>query len=371
MSNNRTRFRGITVALSIFLLASCLPKTTGVNLQSNLKTGGGVGAGGGGGGGISIVPAGAQFAISQSANLSMNLGIAKMFQFTVTGASSFSGTVNLSVQRDELDLVDPAKYVTITLNPSTVALSGGNSVQVQATVTTNTMAPNYNDHFHIVGSQAGVAGVVAVSSTINLQVMPVFEMPMLGGAVPEAWGGATPLNFRANTAGVTIQFVNYDSALAHLIHSGGAIPHQNAMGPPLTKSVAGTPQAGGTYAYLVPKGAVTTTATYYCHLHEGVAQGRVMNFNVGAASAKFATGVKPILNAKCLSCHQNTATGAAGISYATYTDTIASVVAGNAAGSLMHQDIASGKMPVVGAPQLTAAEKLIIMDWINAGALNN
>lgn len=316
------------------------------------------------------VSPGAQFGISQVSKVIMNLGSTKIFQFGVTGSPGFSGSVSLSIERNALNLADPAQYVTISLNPTVVSLSGGSTAQVQATVTTNTLAPDFNASFRILGVQTGITGAVAVSSNVSFQIMPIYEMRMLGGAAPEAWSGPTPLNLRANSAGVTVQFVNYDAALAHVVHSSGAIPHGN-VGAPLTRAVNGTPQAGGTYSYLVPKGTAAARADYYCHLHENAGLRRVINFNVGAAAATFTSIKANILNTKCLSCHQNTATGAGGVSFANYTDTRANVVPSSAATSLLHQSIVGGSMPPVGSAQLTAAEKLAIMDWISNGALNN
>ncbi|NJL24280.1 MAG: hypothetical protein HC902_03280 [Calothrix sp. SM1_5_4] len=75
-----------------------------------------------------------------------------------------------------------------------------------------------------------------------------------------------------------------------------------------------------------------------------------------------------VLAPKCAGCHGGN-NPSAGISYASYNATLATVVKGNAAGSRLYTSIVSGRMPP-GTP-LNAAQIDAIKTWIDAGALNN
>ncbi len=71
-----------------------------------------------------------------------------------------------------------------------------------------------------------------------------------------------------------------------------------------------------------------------------------------------------IIKPKCLSCH------GAGTSWgdlSTYDKAKTQVVVGNPEDSFLYQEVAFGRMPK-GAPDLTAAQKKLIYDWIKSGA---
>jgi uncharacterized membrane protein len=97
--------------------------------------------------------------------------------------------------------------------------------------------------------------------------------------------------------------------------------------------------------------------------------------NTGNTSVSFAKDVLPILDSRCLSCHGGGQTQR-GLSVASYATLMAGsqrgsvVIPSDAANSILVQLIQSGQMPKNG-PSLTPAEIQTIVDWINAGALNN
>ena len=72
-----------------------------------------------------------------------------------------------------------------------------------------------------------------------------------------------------------------------------------------------------------------------------------------------------ILQPKCVSCHGS----AGGYSYASYADTMKSVVANNANNSPLYSSVYNGRMPT--STKLSTQEIQIIYNWIQAGALNN
>jgi hypothetical protein len=83
------------------------------------------------------------------------------------------------------------------------------------------------------------------------------------------------------------------------------------------------------------------------------------------ASVTFVKDVQPILNAKCIACHN----GSSEFSLKTQAAAAGRVNAGNAAGSALYTALLSpnGKMFKMGI-STTAAEQKTIADWINQGA---
>jgi uncharacterized membrane protein len=83
----------------------------------------------------------------------------------------------------------------------------------------------------------------------------------------------------------------------------------------------------------------------------------------------------PILQNRCFNCHggEQTKEGLNTGSYASLmagSDNGPVIVPGDAANSLLVQQLLNGKMPKRG-PKLTPDQIQMIIDWINAGALNN
>jgi hypothetical protein len=93
------------------------------------------------------------------------------------------------------------------------------------------------------------------------------------------------------------------------------------------------------------------------------------------AGASFAKDVAPILNNYCIKCHgiEQVKEGLDMTSYeklmaGSFNGTV--IAPGNAGESLLADMILKGKMPKRGAKP-SAAEIQVIINWINAGALNN
>lgn len=93
------------------------------------------------------------------------------------------------------------------------------------------------------------------------------------------------------------------------------------------------------------------------------------------AEVSFENDVLPILMSRCLNCHggQKTEDGLdltshAGVMAGSEDGTV--VIAGDAANSKLIQLIEQGKMPKRG-PKVLPAQLEILINWINAGALNN
>lgn len=88
-------------------------------------------------------------------------------------------------------------------------------------------------------------------------------------------------------------------------------------------------------------------------------------------TATFSSIHQLILLPKCATCHNPNGTRRSE-DYSTYSSTIntGGVAIGNAAGSALYDECASGSMPEQ-APTLSSEELTAIRDWINAGALND
>lgn len=93
------------------------------------------------------------------------------------------------------------------------------------------------------------------------------------------------------------------------------------------------------------------------------------------ASVSFANDVLPIFNNNCIRCH-GVEQIKEGLDLRTYDTLMAGsfngsvITPGNAADSFIAEQVINGKMPNRG-PDLTVEQIQIIVDWINAGALNN
>ena len=95
---------------------------------------------------------------------------------------------------------------------------------------------------------------------------------------------------------------------------------------------------------------------------------------VAAEPPRFERDVKPLFVAKCVKCHGGDSTKS-GLDLRTATavkqggDTGPSVVPGDAAKSLLLEQITSGAMPPGKAVKLTPAEVAVVKVWIEGGAL--
>ena len=103
--------------------------------------------------------------------------------------------------------------------------------------------------------------------------------------------------------------------------------------------------------------------------------GGVVDGSTGSGTS-FQNDVLPIFAQRCALSGCHVAGGPRGIDLRSYASVLqggqrgAIVVAGNAAGSEIVNQISTGRMPP-GGPPLDAAQVQLITDWINDGAENN
>ena len=223
------------------------------------------------------VPAGQAFALGAVGDLSANLSTVRDIQVGVTASADFSGEVEILVERDELDLVDNSNGVAISVTPSRVNLQKGQTQYVNLRVETRSQAPDFNDHFHLVAREAGVANPRLSTSVVAYKINPIIEVDLHGGAAPEVYAPMfSSLLVKPHVGGVTVRFINRDSDQTHIIHGQGAIPHQNT-GTPLARANGNTP--GGVYEVKVTSTTANLVGQFYCHSHESGAQARSLTFN--------------------------------------------------------------------------------------------
>ena len=103
--------------------------------------------------------------------------------------------------------------------------------------------------------------------------------------------------------------------------------------------------------------------------------GGVVDAPTGGGTS-FQNDVLPILTQRCALAGCHVAGGPLGVDLRTYASVLqggqrgAIVVAGDAVGSEIVNQISTGRMPL-GGPPLDAAQVQLITDWINDGAQNN
>ena len=83
------------------------------------------------------------------------------------------------------------------------------------------------------------------------------------------------------------------------------------------------------------------------------------------------TEIQPILDSKCVSCHQGTASYYGGLSLTSYDELIEGgyTTSGIISTGLLEDYITTGYMPPYGGSSLTTEEIEIILQWISEGAL--
>ncbi len=254
---NRRNYRQFSALLLLFLTVRCAPN--GITSLGELS-----------GTGEVDVPAGSKFAVGPAPDTTLNIGQTRDFVLSITAAKDFEGSVDLTIERDEIDAIDMKGGVLTTLAPAVLILSPGETKQIAVHIETMTTAPSFsNEHFHVVATESGGATAPAQSvNTTKLTVSPVYEIMIIGGPAPENWSAPRTASFASHAAGLLIRYINMDT-IAHRVHSGGAIPHGGTDMSPM----------GGRYEVTVPPGA-QTSASFYCHSHEGGAQAKTFQFNV-------------------------------------------------------------------------------------------
>ena len=155
------------------------------------------------------------------------------------------------------------------------------------------------------------------------------------------------------------------SDISNLLSTGAVVPGEPSLSP-LYQSL----QSGR-----MPLNAVLTQSeleSIYSWIAEGINKDTSVAPPTTSTTleAKYNSIFKNILQPRCLSCHNST-TGSGGISFSNYNSTMNVVNKGNASTSSLYTSVATRKTMPRGGVLLSSKETQAIMDWINAGALNN
>lgn len=337
-----------------------------------------------------------QISIAQPAAITTQLGLQEQVPLQISGNSTYSGTVNLSILESELSAIDTAGAIKFSFNPAAVTISPGVTATSTLTVTIGTMAPSFAASLFHIQANDSAAPTISGAVSVPLQVQAIFDVYMFG---PVTKGVASPETFSlapgsitkfiSHSEGLTVRFHNMDSEV-HLVHSsGGPIPHESVDVPYTGTTTIGLPPspdggktAGGIYTNVVKAGTVAQTSQVYCHLHEGGKEIRTLQFNVPIAAA---TPPPPINNpdatftyintsmvqAACINCHSSVVMDG-GVDLSSYASVLAWVAKDNPSISPLYVDISGTNPPMPkGGPPLAPAIVQDVSDWITIGAPND
>jgi hypothetical protein len=187
--------------------------------------------------------------------------------------AGFTGDVALSA--DTSALPQGASEVSLMVTPATMHVAQANTAmtEIPVQITVRSQAESHSFKGSMINLTAKAKGSSS-SQSIALTVDAIYEIDLTGGAAPEGWSSPITLNMPKHDGGVTINFVNMDTASTHTIHGEDAIPHQET--DPL--AVATADHAGGVYTVNVPSGD-PVSGEYRCHDHEDESMLRTINFN--------------------------------------------------------------------------------------------
>jgi hypothetical protein len=327
----------------------------------------------------------------------VNLGSTISVPVTIQSQNGYAGMVNLSIDNKALAANDPMDTISVSVMPSSVDLSSGESAQVTVSVTTLSNAPDLVSSINLIAATA--SGQVV--SAIPLQVMAIFEVDILGPqGASENWSVAagSTVKFTQHKNGIRVNFVNKYAGQASgtvRIHSSAtAFQHQGGEGLGLpgqtmtptatqgaTGSAAASVTAGDTYSVMITSQSSQLKDTAYDHNHEnGGTAGRNFVFNAYSAPATIGNSGNPnasyayikanVVTPMCATCHVASQLG--GVDLSSYASTLNYLQKGSASGSSLYVSIApGGSMPQGNPGSVSAALVKDVQDWIDDGALNN
>lgn len=212
----------------------------------------------------------------------MKLGTELQIPLNLRSADGFAGTINLSVDRRNIDMnYQAGNDVEIAFNRNRVDLGANLTEQVTLTVRTKGSAPSFdNSSFDLIASNDN--GQEVGRFAMPYAILAVYEVRLFGGSPNHEWSSPNPATepvvaLRRHTNGVAVEFVNYDVTQTHVIHGQGAIPHGDTGRPLMRAPSIGV--AGGMYRITIANSAQPSEGQYYCHNHESGQVRRTIRFN--------------------------------------------------------------------------------------------
>lgn len=197
------------------------------------------------------------------------LGVSQELEIPLTSTETGSSSpVELVFDRSQLDKVDLAQDIKISVKQTQFILKPGETVKIAVNVTVSASSPSFDLSGVVLKAVSGDS--VVAETMIPLSVPALLEIRLYEG---HKWSVPKDVVLRSHKNGVTVHFVNYDTKQKHLIHGQGTIPHANTS---LEVSKNGAP--GGVYEVKV----MTTKKAeglYYCHDHESDVDAKTITFN--------------------------------------------------------------------------------------------
>ena len=209
---------------------------------------------------------------STIADQSLDLFSTGQTTFDVVGADSYSGTVNLTLDRTSIDGLpggaDPS--VGITLVPGTFQMTAGAKKTVTVKFNTATDAAAFTGMAIKIHVADSVDATKSFDVPFKLTVNPTLTITFTGDGTntKHTWstdnGTTTTFNVRqrpatATSGGTNFVFLNKGTG-SHIVHGSGKIKHQDTNG-------TGT-AANATYSVNYVTDVMNTgTDGFYCHTH--------------------------------------------------------------------------------------------------------
>jgi hypothetical protein len=219
--------------------------------------------------------------------LETELAEVRKISVSILSVNGFSGAVDLKVNTPEFDAIDPLDGLKITVSPSRVTVPQNGTAIAEVTIDVGTASPSAIGHFHIEAYQAGTQ-LILNEGDVDLTIKPIFRIKVAGvGDLNWRVGQTTKtfldvpaktLNFIPHATGLQVIFENYSTTVDYIIHSGGAINHQDTNNP-MARSANGV-APGGAYTPAKIMGNTPTNALVYLHNGEGSGASRRLNFNM-------------------------------------------------------------------------------------------
>ncbi|MBC7937126.1 MAG: hypothetical protein H7Y86_17390 [Rhizobacter sp.] len=268
----------------------------------------------------------------------------KLFAVLITG--SLLITLNfISCSKGGGDNPGPSdpcagKTITVTATPTSSAGCGAPSGSVAVTATGSTgftyklNAGGTYQASGIFNALAAGAYTVFAKDADGCEKSQAVTVGTTGGAFTIT-ANSTPTNGCGTTTGSITVTAAGSTGFTYKLNAGG------------------TYQATGTFAALAEG-----NYTVFVKDGTGCESSQAVTVSAGVAGPKF-TAVRNLLNARCIGCHSGAAP-AAGKDWSNNC-----IVVTNKA-SINNRAVVIGDMPL-GGPTLSAGEKAVITDWINAG----
>ncbi|MAZ47721.1 MAG: hypothetical protein CME65_04115 [Halobacteriovoraceae bacterium] len=220
-------------------------------------------------------------AMLSSSSESLQLGEKKVITISLMTDAEFEpGPLNVSLNRDSIESMDPGTYIQTTLSQEVVNLDSSDSRDITLEFDIKTMAPSFDENeLKIIIEKDGLSKEYPVM----LEVKPEVEVAIISAQnTPYMYNRGMATCFRAHSEGLQVIFSNktndFQSGDEPCIHTGGVLRHcdtGNRMSQNETY-IVGRP---GDPRKVMPSSGLVN-AIFYDHFNNQDSIGRRLFFNV-------------------------------------------------------------------------------------------